>query len=127
MQKHRTRVVATALLALALAALALAGSAQAKLVGEFTKFVNCPYKNAEVRRCLVSVTTSGEVVLGSKKVPIEKPVTLQGGIGPFNEVTEFSKMVAATNGITLSKTPQTFPAGCSASCPTPPRRLWSKH
>jgi hypothetical protein len=111
MQKHRTRVVATALLAFALAALALAGSAQAKLVGEFTKFAQCPYKNTEVKKCIYSVTTSGEVVLGSKKVPIEKAVTLQGGLGVPSETTEFSKLFAATNGITLSKAPQNVPGG----------------
>jgi hypothetical protein len=111
MQKHRTRVVATALLAVALAALGLAGSAQAKLVGEFTKFAQCPYKNTEVKKCIYSVTTSGEVLLGEKKVPIEKAVTLQGGLGAVSETTEFSKFYAATNGITLSKAPQNVPGG----------------
>jgi hypothetical protein len=111
MQKHRTRVVTTALLAVALAALGLAGSAQAKLVGDFTRFAQCPYKNAEVRKCLYSVTTSGEVVLGNKKVPIEKPVTLQGGAGPISETEGFSKFYAATNGITLSKAAQNVPGG----------------
>jgi hypothetical protein len=111
MQKHRARVVGTAMLLVALAALGLAGSAQAKLTGEFTKFAQCPYTNTEVRKCIYSLTTSGEVVLGNKKVPIEKPVTLQGGAGPVDEVTEMSKFYAATNGITLSKSPQNVPGG----------------
>jgi len=110
MQKHRTRVVCSALLAVALAALGLAGSAQAKLTGEFTKFAQCPYKNEEVRKCIDAVTESGEVILGNKKVPIEKPVTLQGGAGPVNE-EEFGKFYAATNGITLSKAQQNVPGG----------------
>jgi len=111
MQKHRTRVVATAFLALALAALALAGSAQAKLSGEFSKFANCPYKlPTEVKKCIVSVTESGEVVLGNKKVPLEKPVTLQGGYGAAGE-DDFAKFYGATNGITLSKAPQNVPGG----------------
>ncbi len=110
MQKHRTRVVFSALLVVALAALGLAGSAQAKLTGEFTRFAQCPYKNTEVRKCIYSVTSSGEVVLGSKKVPIEKAVTLQGAYGPAGE-DEFSKFYAATNGITLSKAPQNVPGG----------------
>jgi hypothetical protein len=110
MQKHRTRVVATALLAVALAALGLAGSAQAKLVGNYTKFAQCPYPNTEVRKCIYSVTESGEVVLGKKKVPIEKQVILQGGFGAIGE-DEFSKFYAATNGITLSKAPQNVPGG----------------
>jgi hypothetical protein len=110
MQKHRTRVVAAALLAVSLAALGLAGPAQAKLTGAFTRFAQCPYKNAEVKKCIYSVTESGEVVLGNKKVPIEKPVVLQGGAGAINE-EGFGKFYAATNGITLSKAPQNVPGG----------------
>jgi len=110
MQKYRARVLSTALLAVALAALGLAGTAQAKLTGEYTKFAQCPYKTAEVKKCVYAVTESGEVVLGSKKVPIEKPVTLQGGAGAINE-EEFGKFYAATNGITLSKAPQNVPGG----------------
>jgi len=109
MQKHRRRVVGTALLVVALAALGLAAGAQAKLVGNYTKFVQCPYPNTEVKKCLYSTTNSGEVVLGSKKVPIEKPVVLQGGtLKPVEGVAQF---VAATNGITLSKAPQNVPGG----------------
>jgi hypothetical protein len=110
MQKHRTRVVCSALLVVALAALGLAGSAQAKLIGEFTKFANCPYKNAESKKCLYSITESGEVVLGKKVVPIEKQVILQGAVAAVGE-DEFGKFVEATNGITLSKAPQNVPGG----------------
>jgi len=110
MQKHRGKAMVTALLAVALAALGLAGTAQAKLVGNYTKFVQCPYSNLEVRKCIYSVTNSGEVVLGAKKVPIEKQVILQGGTLPVNE-EGFAKFVGATNGITLSKAPQNVPGG----------------
>jgi len=114
MQSNRTRAVATALLAVALAALGLAGSAQAKLVGNYTKFVQCPYPNLEVKKCIYSVTESGEVILGKKTVPIEKQVILQGGFGAAieeKEGAEFAKFYAATNGITLSKAPQNVPGG----------------
>jgi hypothetical protein len=110
MQKHRTRVVCTALAAAALAALGLAGTAQAKLVGNYTKFAQCPFSNLEVKKCIYSTTESGEVVLGSKKVPIEKAVVLQGGYGKVNE-EGFSKFYEASNGITLSKAPQNVPGG----------------
>src|SRR3954470_24650040 len=109
MQKHRTRVVATALLAVALTALGLAGVAQAKLVGNYTKFAQCPFSNLEVKKCIYSTTNSGEVVLGAKAVPIEKPVVLQGGYG--KSVEGVSPFFAATNGITLSKAPQNVPGG----------------
>jgi len=101
---------ATAFLLIGLVVLGLSASAQAKLTGEFTRFANCEYKNTEVKKCIYSVTESGEVVLGSKKVPIEKPVILQGGYG--KAVEGFSKFYAATNGVsTLSKTPQNVPGG----------------
>lgn len=114
MSRNRTRVLCTALLAVALASLGIAASASAKLTGEFTKFEFCPYKTAGVDRCINSLTTGGEVVLGTKKVTIEKAVTLQGGYTePAEEGSEigFSKFVAATNGITLSKAAQNVPGG----------------
>jgi len=109
MQKHRTKVLATALLAVALAALGLAGTAQAKLVGNYTKFAQCPFSNLEVKKCIYSTTESGEVVLGNKKVPVEKPVVLQGGYG--KQVEGNAPFFAASNGITLSKAPQNVPGG----------------
>ena len=71
-------------------------------------FQQCPWTKAETARCLYSLTTSGEFVLGSKKAPIGNPVTQAGYTTP---VSKFSKLVAATNGITLSKTPQPIPGG----------------
>jgi hypothetical protein len=109
MQRNRTRAVCAALLVVSLAALGLAGSASAKLTGAFTVFQQCPWTKAETNRCLYSVTESGEVVLGNKKVPIVNPVTLQAGY--TKPVAEFSKLVAASNGITLSKSPQPIPGG----------------
>jgi hypothetical protein len=109
MSTQLSRRVLTALLITALAALGLAGSAQAKLTGNFTKFAQCPYKNTEVKKCILSLTKSGEVVLGSKKVPIVNTVTLQGGAG--KQVEGVAPFFAASNGITLSKTPQPVPGG----------------
>ena len=111
MRTHSKGRAIVALLIASLAVLAMSASAQAKLTGAFTRFAQCPYKNTEVRKCIHSVTESGEVVLGSKKVPIVNPVTLQGGAGPVDEVTEMAKMFEATNGVTLSKTPQPVPGG----------------
>ena len=110
MQKHRKRVAFTTLFGVALVALGLSASAQATLTGDYARFTQCPYPNTEVRKCLYAVTESGEVVLGSKAVPIVNPVTLQGGAGAVGE-DEFSKFYGATNGITLSKTPQPVPGG----------------
>jgi len=109
MSTQLSRRVVTALLITALAALGLAGSAQAKLTGNYTKFAQCPYSNIEVKKCIYSLTKSGEVVLGSKKVPIVNTVTLQGGT--LKAVEGNATFVAASNGITLSKTPQPVPGG----------------
>lgn len=109
-KRNRRRALAAAMIAGMLATLAFAGSASAKLTGEFTKFAQCPYTNAEVRRCLYSVTEGGEVVLGTKTVTLSGKTTLQGGLGVLNEAG-VRTMFAAKNGITLSKTPQAVPGG----------------
>jgi hypothetical protein len=104
------RAAWAAMLLVALAALGLAGSASA-FSAEFQKFQYCPYTNAEAKKCVYSVTESGEVILGSKKVPIVNPVILQGGFGTPNAETKFSQFFGATNGVTLSKAPQPVPGG----------------
>ncbi len=93
-----------------LAALSFSSSALAHS-GEFAKFNFCPSTNTEVRKCLYSLTTGGSIVLGKKTTPISSPVTLQGGYGKPNSETLISKFYEATNGITLSKTPQSVPGG----------------
>jgi len=96
--------------AVALLALSFTGTAAAKLTGNYARFAQCPFTNIEVKKCLYSVTESGETVLGSKKVPIEKQVVLQGGLGVANEAGD-RHFFAASNGVTLSKAPQPVPGG----------------
>jgi hypothetical protein len=110
-RRHRTAVGVGCVVMLAsmLTVLVLAGSASAKLTGAFTRFEFCPWKNTEVKRCGQAVTTGGEVVLGSKKVPIVNQAVLQGGWS--KAVEKFSKFFEATNGVTLSKAPQPVPGG----------------
>jgi hypothetical protein len=113
-QRKRTGAVCVAMLAMLLTALGFAGNASAKLTGEFARFEFCPYKNPEVIRCVHAVTEGGEAVLGSKKVPIVNPVTLQGGYNepPEEDIFGFSEdFFGATNGVTLSKAPQPVPGG----------------
>jgi hypothetical protein len=116
-QRKTTRAVFTAMFVIALASLGLAGSAQAKLVEPFIKFQYCPWHNAEVARCVYATTNSGEVKLGNKTVPIEKPVVLQGGISEPNETTKFSTFFEPTNKITLSKAAQNVPGGLAGIVP----------
>jgi len=109
MTKKRRPAGVVAAMMVVVAALALPAMASAH-TGEFSKFDQCPSTNTEVKKCIYSLVESGEFVLGSKKVPIVNPVVLQGGFGKPNE--EFvSGFFAATNGVTLSKSPQPVPGG----------------
>lgn len=108
----RTMRVVMAVCAMALAAFAFAGPAQAKLTGEFEKFQYCPWKNTEVKKCLYSTTISGEVVLGSKTVPIVNATVLQGGFGKPDKTTKISVFYGATEGKpTLQPVAQPVPGG----------------
>lgn len=105
--KSGARWLAALLCITALAGLQ-AASASAH-TGEWAKFNYCPTTQTGVVKCIYSLTEGGEVVLGNKKVPIVNPVTLQGGLsGPTAGVRT---MFAATNGETLSKTPEPVPGG----------------
>jgi len=78
--------------------------------GAYAAFQYCPVSNPEVIDCTVATTSSGEFVVGNKAVPIKHTITLQGGL-TVNPETGVISLVAATNGETLSKTPQTVPGG----------------
>jgi hypothetical protein len=110
-QRKKAIALCASVLGVAFAMLGLAGSASATLTGEFTKFEQCPYDNPEVKKCLYSPTEGGEVVLGSKAVPIVNTAILQGGAGEANEITGVSKFYGAKNGVTLSKAAQPVPGG----------------
>jgi hypothetical protein len=94
------------------ASLATLGSAPAQATpkGAFAVFANCPVNNPAVIDCTVATTTSGEFIVGNKTVPIKHTITLQGGV-TVNPETGVATLVEATNGETLSKTPQTVPGG----------------
>jgi hypothetical protein len=82
--------------------------------GEYAQFNNCPVSNPETVKCQYATTVGGEVVLGSKKVPIVNPAVLQGGYGfPDESDPEFvAPFIPPINGVpTLSKAPQPVPGG----------------
>lgn len=76
--------------------------------GEWAVFADCPLNNPAVEICVFSKTTGGSVKLGNKTVPIENPVTLQGGFQGAGSEIQF---YGAEDGNTLSKTPQPLPGG----------------
>jgi hypothetical protein len=108
---RRTQVIlCLALLATSLIMLSVTPSAFATPKGEFAVFADCPVTS--VNACIYAKTESGEFTVGKKTVPIEKAITLQGGL---KEVEEGARLefVGAVDGNTLSKTPQKVPGGLS--------------
>jgi hypothetical protein len=105
---HPRRTLASAAAA-TLGCLALATSSSAAKPPpnpEFVPFSDCPAYVKHVAHCIVAQTTSGEFVLGNKTVPINKTITVQGGLIEGSTV-----LVPANDGNTLSKTPLTVPGG----------------
>jgi hypothetical protein len=108
---HRCMPLVILAVMLPLASLGMASPALAKEpTGIFSVFKQCPRFTTGVTFCLYTQTLSGEVTLKKQTVPIEKTITLQGGI-KRNEVTEVETFVEALNKETLSKTPQKVPGG----------------
>jgi hypothetical protein len=94
------------------ASLALASVAAAEPKGIFKKYSDCPTEDPGIALCSFGQTTSGEFVIGSTKVPINKTITLQGGAIPtgssnFNEYY----LLPAKDGNSLSKTELNVPGG----------------
>ena len=110
--RRQVLVVGLALVAPVLFGLIGASSALAAPKGIFAKYSDCPTEIPGNAICTYGVTTSGEFVLGSTKVPINKPIVLQGGGLPtggsnFNEYF----LLPAKDGNSLSKTELNVPGG----------------
>src|SRR6201995_4706054 len=101
-------LLAGGLLVVSLAALSVASPAMATPKGEFAVFADCPVTTASA--CIWAKTESGGFTVGKKTVPIEKAITLQGGLNENEETGELT-FVAAKDGNTLAKVPQKVPGG----------------
>jgi hypothetical protein len=100
-----------AVMVLATALLGAIGVAPAMATpkGEFAVFSDCPVTAASA--CIYAKTESGKIVIGKETVPIEKAITLQGGLVE-NESGGYT-VVAAKDGNTLTKAAQKVPGGLS--------------
>jgi hypothetical protein len=107
--RRAMRVCGAALVALVLSML-LASSALAKSPkGAFAVFAQCP--TATATTCFYLSSTGGELRLNkASAVPFTKPIIVQGGI-ERNAKTGAETFIAALNGETLSKTPESLPGG----------------
>jgi hypothetical protein len=122
MSKHARRITVGALMALMvpLASLGAASPALATPKGVFSVFADCPLATFKalgvppgVALCEFHQVTSGELAIGSTRVPINQPITLQGGAvptgNPENEKEYFS--LPAADGNSLSRTELPVPGG----------------
>jgi hypothetical protein len=94
-----------------MALLALSSTASAsshEATGRLQRFGECPLSIKTVTDCIHSVSGKGEFRVGTRTVPLAKPVRLQGGAERSGEQVKF---FGAENGETLSRTPQPVPGG----------------
>jgi len=95
-----------------MATLVLASPALAEPKGIFKVFNDCPVEVPGNALCSHAETTSGEFTIGTTKVPINKPIILQGGAvktGSSNPNEYF--LLPAKDGNSLSKTELNVPGG----------------
>jgi hypothetical protein len=93
------------------AGLCVVAPALAAPQGIFSVFSDCPTNVPGVALCQYGTITSGEIVIGSTKVPISKPMTLQGGAIETGMVLNQYYLFPAKDGNSLSKTEQNVPGG----------------
>jgi hypothetical protein len=76
---------------------------------EFKIFENCP--KAVALACVWSQTSSGEFVIGTKTVPISKPILLQGGVAGKYMFLPVPLIAELPPGETMQKVPEEDPGG----------------
>ena len=105
--KYLYRLGAAALVALTAMAMMASLAQAATPAPGYERFAGCPSKaeNPSIAICLRSVITGGHFQMGSKDVPISKPMTLTGG---FNESLQG---FAATSAGGLTPVKQLVPGG----------------
>jgi hypothetical protein len=99
------RILIAALAVLAPLAMASPAMAEHHPTGNFAPFKFCPLSNPATELCTVANTNSGEFTVGTRSVPINKTITLQGGLHE-NATTGELEFIAAEGAETLSKTPR---------------------
>ncbi len=106
----RRLLVAVAAVFLPLVFVSSAVATEHHPTGEFKNFANCPLSNKAVNDCTFAETTSGEFSVGTRAVPITKPIILQGGFTE-NPETGVLTFYGAENGETLTKVALYVPGG----------------
>ena len=113
MRKRGMVIAVTTLMAMsAFLSVAVTPIALAAPQGAFAVFGQCPTSIPGVALCQYTEITSGELVVGPMRIPIDKTIVLQGGAIPtggpnFNEYFE----LPAVNGESVSPTELDVPGG----------------
>ncbi len=116
----RVTVVAAMAVIVPLTSLAAASPAMAAPKGKFAIFSNCPLKTfqelgipGEDALCNFNETTSGELAIGTTKVPINQTITLEGGAIPTGNPENPNEffLIPGANGQSMSKTELNVPGG----------------
>jgi hypothetical protein len=110
----RRRLIVTMALVAPLACLGVVSSSAAATehhpTGIYAPFADCPLSGSSAKLCITAREVSGEFVVGRKPVPIDAPLTVQGGYFD-SEGSEESTFVGAEDGDTLSKSALSVPGG----------------
>jgi hypothetical protein len=120
MSKHR-RLLRWALTSVALGAAAAVTPSAAPAAstreptGEFARFAQCPRFTPGVNLCVYVKMLSGTMSIGRRTVPVERPITLQGGIAQDEEPPFTERFFGAVDGETLSRTPIPVPGGLAGT------------
>jgi hypothetical protein len=112
MKPPRAGLAVAAVAALAWTGWTLASNHRA--TRDYAPFRQCPLDDPATNLCLFTQTESGEFAVGEKTVPIDRTITLQGGVHVVeNKEREIvrDQLIAASDGETLSRTPQPVPGG----------------
>jgi len=104
------RILIAAMAVMAPLAMASPAMAEHHPTGNYAPFKYCPLSNKATELCTVANTNSGEFDVGKRSVPINKTITLQGGLHE-NEKTGELEFIAAEGAETLSKTALYVPGG----------------
>jgi hypothetical protein len=78
--------------------------------GDYALFSDCPLSAPNITDCLVTQASGGQFTVGKTTVPIDRTITIQGGLAT-NPETEGLSFVPPADGQTLSQTPLEFPGG----------------
>ena len=100
--------IATAAIVAALCVLLLRGHRTADT--SYAAFSNCPLSNPLTDICIFTKTEGGQLIIGSKTIPISRTLTLEGGIHQ-SESSKQQELIVARGRMAFSTTPQPVAGG----------------